>query len=125
MTVQRWLEMFPPYLVRIVARNRRKRRVPIPRKEIAARAGKTEEWVDHISSQRDWSQIQWGDIMAFLVGCGFDLKKCNLERFYLMRTQMKMTHIDGLPEKEKIYVENLIASNANEIADIMLREFTK
>lgn len=125
MTVERWLETFTPYLVRIVARDRKKRRAPLARKDIAARAGRTEEWVDEISRLKDWSKVTWGDIKAFLKGTGFDLRKCNRERLYLMRTQMRMTHIDRLPPKERAFIEELISSNDKAIADIMLREFTR
>lgn len=126
MKLDRWLESFPPYLIRALARDRKRKRAPLTRAQIAKAAGESERWVDKVSDNADWGPVTVGDLKKFLAATGFNLARCNRERAYLIRTfkaqENSATHINSLPPAEKEFIFGLLAKYQQEIIEILKRE---
>jgi hypothetical protein len=74
MTFWKYLEDFPPPLVRILARRSQGRinTVPLTDEEIAIGGQFPLERVREIMFSTSWEAIPFGEVKRFLVGCSFD-----------------------------------------------------
>lgn len=116
-----WFDEFPPFLVRILARQRSgTRRVPLTASEIAAAAGKTTRWVAHVSKLDSWDSLTYAEMKAFAAACQMDPSKLYRDREYIHRSisassTSPLAHLCSLPESERRWMDDLIASKRDKI----------
>ncbi len=127
MCSDRWLQLFTPFIVRILARRADRSQTPITADEIAKACGKPVRWVDAVSQMDNWEDLKLSEIRAFMAACNMHPAKFFKARFYLIRTltskgQRCFMHVMHLPSQDRDWVERLIDKKANEIHEIIKRE---
>lgn len=126
MQITDWLKRFPPYLVRALARDRRKKQAPLTTQQMVDRIGgrRTTQWIDRLSNLASWQDLQLREILDFFEATGFELGRWNREREYLIRTISRQkrpaSHIERLPKAQKEFVMNLLATHKAELSQILI-----
>jgi hypothetical protein len=80
------LALWPPSLVRFLARSGRGRGARrLTNAEIAAASGLSHWQVARLATLDDWTTVRVGDADRFIAACGFDPAKAWMQRRYLKR----------------------------------------
>jgi len=125
-----WLRVFPPYLVRALARDRRRKRTPLTLEQLVDNARSMEmrrdaRWINEVSSRSTWAESRLDEITDFFAITGFSFASWNRERAYMLRTfgrqVRKFSHIDQLPEAEREFILGLIVRHRDHISEILIR----
>lgn len=121
MQMVRWLSLFPPYLIRLIARSG-VRGHPLTGREIASRAGRSVRWVAEMSKRTTWDRVEFRDVVLFLTATGTMDRGFPREREFVLRsvagtTRRMMTHIDQLPAPERKFLDGLSGSKSRDIAE--------
>jgi hypothetical protein len=122
MTINRWLDLFSPFIVRILARDRScNKGGAITRAGILAACGKSESWLSGIERLDDWDSVPYGDVALFIRATGIHSNRAwRKDRSYLMRAftasrTAPLHYIDTLPPEERKAILRLIAQKADSI----------
>jgi hypothetical protein len=121
MQMERWLDLFPPYLIRLIARSG-VRGHPLTSRDIAFRADRSIRWVAEMSKRTSWDKVPFRDLKDFLYATGTTERGFPREREFVLRsvagtTRRMMTHIDQLPPAERRFLDGLSGSRSRDIAD--------
>ena len=130
MTSDKWLELFPPFFVRLLARDRTGHRAPLTGHEIAKRAGRSLNWVTRMSKLDSWEDVRLRDIKLFLHACGTSLGSMFRERDYIQRsmlgnTRNMLAHLDSLKGGDKMLTDELMVTYRSKIEDLVAKHQKK
>lgn len=120
------MELFPPFFVRLLARDRSGHRAPLTGSQIAKRAGRSRNWVTRMSKLDNWNDVRLGDIKLFLHACGTSLDSMFRERDYIQRSMLGSTrnmlaHLDFLDGSDKALTDELLVTYQAKIEDLVAR----
>lgn len=79
------LDSFPPCLVRLVARDLRRRGHRLPLQDLAERAGLSYGATRRLAGKKTWANVPPKTIDAFCAACGVDILRPSVKLDYLRR----------------------------------------
>jgi len=124
-----WFDEFPPFMVRILARQREgARRTPLCVDDIAKACGKSRRWVNYVSRLDSWDTMTYAAMKRFARACQMDPAKLYRDREYLARSMVgaqfqPLAHIQSLPDDERAWMDALIQAKKDGILQILQRLF--
>jgi hypothetical protein len=91
------MNLLPPNLCRLIARDTSSKRKPLTTEQIAAASGLTVGEVQRISRHTSWDKVPFGSMMRFMVGCGVTTSNFHKHLAYVKstaRTRRPLCHLD-------------------------------
>lgn len=80
------LDEFPPCVIRMVAREPGRKRIPATLDSIAERSGLAKGYVQYMATLTSWATVEVGVVDQFLKGCGFTFSDWAAIRKYVKRS---------------------------------------